>query len=96
MKVLSMTGVNIETFTTHSTRASSEANAFGVPTWEILKKTYYVWKIFRKRIPMKMWSLKLLFLRALKRSCSNSDFQVYDRWSDKPLLDRVEILWHEI
>ena len=32
MKVLSMTGVNIETFTTHSTRASSEANAFGVPT----------------------------------------------------------------
>ena len=96
MNVLSMTGVDTETFTTHSTRASSEAKVFGVPPWEILKRSYYVWKIFRKRIPMKMWRLKLLFLKALKRGCSNSDFQFYDSWSDKPLLDRMEILWHEI
>ena len=31
MKVLSMTGIDTETLTSHSTRASSEAKAFGVP-----------------------------------------------------------------
>ena len=45
MKVLSMTGIDTETLTTHSARASSEAKAFGVPIWEIFKKSYYVWKI---------------------------------------------------
>ena len=28
---------------------SSEAKAFGVPTWEILKRSYYVWKIFSEK-----------------------------------------------
>ena len=51
MKMLSMTGVDTETFTTHSTRASSEAKAFGVTTWEILKSSYYVWKIFSEKNP---------------------------------------------
>ena len=45
MKVLSMTGIDTETLTTHSARASSEAKAFVVAIWEIFKKSYYVWKI---------------------------------------------------
>ena len=49
MKVLSMTGIDTETLTSHSTRASSEAKAFGVPIWEILKRSYYVWKILSKK-----------------------------------------------
>ena len=39
MKVLRMTGIDTETFTAHYTRASSEAKAFGVPTWKILKRS---------------------------------------------------------
>ena len=49
MKVLSMTGIDTETLTTHSMRASSEAKHFGVPIWEILKRSYYVWKILSEK-----------------------------------------------
>ena len=49
MKVLSMTGIDTETLTSHSSRASSEAKAFGVPIWEILKRSYYVWKILSEK-----------------------------------------------
>ena len=49
MNMLSMTAVDTETFTTHSTRASSEAKAFGVPSWGILKRSYYIWKIFSEK-----------------------------------------------
>ena len=49
MKVLSMTGIDTETLTTHSLRASSETKPFGVPIWEILKRSYYVWKILSEK-----------------------------------------------